>query len=123
MSDITLASGPRPEPFGAPHVLALAVVEGPDVPAIHRIVAAETTIGRGPEADFGLSDPLVSKRHVVVEVQGPVYTLIDQDSLNGTFLNDRRLPKGGRERLKHLDEIRIGDTRILFTVNRFRPRA
>lgn len=122
MSDATLSRGSRPEPFGSPHVLALAVVEGPDLTAIHRIVAPETTIGRGEGCDFSLGDPSVSKRHVIIQVQGSVYTLIDLDSLNGTFLNDRRLVKGGRERLKHLDEIRVGDTRLLFTVNRFRTR-
>lgn len=120
MTDRTLPRGPRPEPFGAPHVLALAVVDGPDLHAIYRIVAPETTIGRGTEADFSLADPSVSKRHVVVRVDGSVYTLIDCESLNGTLLNDRRVSAGGRERLKNLDEVRIGDTRILFMASRFR---
>ena len=120
MSDSTLARGRRPEPFGAPHVLALAVVDGPDLTAIHRIVGPETTIGRGEEADFVLTDPSISKRHVTIQVQAAVYTLIDLDSLNGTFLNDRKVAKGGRERLKHMDEIRLGETRILFFANRFR---
>ena len=120
MADPTLVQGARPQPFGTPHVLALAVVDGLDLHAIHRIAAAETTVGRGVEADFALSDPSVSKRHVVILVDGTVYTLIDLESLNGTFLNDRRVSAGGRERLKPLDEIRIGDSRILFTASRFR---
>jgi pSer/pThr/pTyr-binding forkhead associated (FHA) protein len=120
MSDVTLARGHRPEPFGSPYVFALAIIDGPDLPAIHRIVAAETTIGRGSEAGFALSDPSISKRHAIVQIQGPIYTLIDLESLNGTFLNGRRLVSGGRERLKHLDEIQVGDTRILFTAGRFR---
>ncbi len=120
MTDATLARGHRPEPFGSPYVFALAVIDGPDLPAIHRLAAPETTIGRGGEASFALSDPSVSKRHAVVEIQGPVYTLIDLESLNGTFLNGRRLVSGGRERVKHLDEIQVGDTRMLFTACRFR---
>lgn len=120
MTDATLARGGRPEPFGSPYVFALAVIDGPDLTAIHRIVAPETTIGRGSEANFALTDPSVSKRHAVVQIQGPVYTLIDLESLNGTFLNGRRLVSGGRERLKHLDEIQVGDTHVLFAAIRFR---
>jgi len=120
MGDVTLARGRRPQPFGAPHVLALAVLDGPDLTAIHRIVATETTIGRGTEATFALSDGAVSKRHVLVRVDGSVYTLIDLESTNGTILNDRKLAPGARERLKHMDEIRIGETRLLFIATRFR---
>ncbi len=120
MTNQTLAKGPRPEPFGAPYVLALAVVEGPDLTSIYRITGQETVVGRGSDVHFGLSDASVSKRHVAIRVEGTVYTLVDLESLNGTILNNLRLQTGGRERIKHLDEIRIGDTRLLFTASRFR---
>jgi pSer/pThr/pTyr-binding forkhead associated (FHA) protein len=118
--DHTHVKGRRPEPFGAPFVVALAVVDGADLTAIHRLGQTETIVGRGTEADFSLTDPSVSKRHIAVRVEGGVYTLVDLESLNGTILNERRLGKGARERLKHLDEIRIGDTRLLFIASRFR---
>ncbi|HEX7127629.1 MAG TPA: FHA domain-containing protein [Thermodesulfobacteriota bacterium] len=121
--DHTHVKGRRPEPFGAPFVVALAVVDGPDLTAIHRITQTETIVGRGTEADFSLTDPSVSKRHVAVRVEGGVYTLVDLESLNGTVLNDRRLGKGARERLKNLDEIRVGDTRLLFIAARYRTEA
>jgi pSer/pThr/pTyr-binding forkhead associated (FHA) protein len=123
MGDVTLARGRRPEPFGAPHVLVLAVIEGDDLAAVHRITSAETVIGRGAEADFGLTDGAVSKRHVAIRVDGSVYTLIDLESTNGTRLNDRKLSPGARERLKHMDDFRIGETRILFTATRFRTNG
>lgn len=123
MTDHTHVKGRRPEPFAAPFVVALAVADGPDLTAIHRLTQTETVVGRGVEADFSLTDPSVSKRHVAVRVEGSVYTLIDLESLNGTILNERRLPKAARERLKHLDEIRIGDTRLLFIAARYRTEA
>lgn len=123
MTDHTHVKGRRPEPFAAPFVVALAVVEGPDLTAIHRFTQPETVVGRGTEADFSLTDPSVSKRHIAIRVEGGVYTLIDLEGLNGTILNDRRLAKGARERVKHLDEIRIGDTRLLVIAARYRTEA
>lgn len=123
MSDRTLVKGKRPEPFGAPYVVALAVVGGPDLTAIHRLTETETVVGRGTEAHFALTDPSVSKRHIAVRAEGGVWTLVDLESLNGTILNDRKLPPGARERLKHLDEVRIGETRLLFMASRFHQES
>jgi len=39
---------------------------------------------------------------------------------NGTLLNGKPMKASSRDRLKPLDEIQIGKTKLLFTMNRFR---
>ncbi len=57
----------------------------------------------------------------MLRVEGSVCTLSDLDSLNGTHLNGRRLRSGMTQRVRHLDEIRIGGTRIFVLTGRFKP--
>lgn len=112
----------RPQPFGAPHVFVLVVVDGNDVSAIHRIGRPETVLGRGETAGFVLEDDKISKEHCRIRVEGPVCTIVDPGSRNGTSVNGRRLPKGVAQRLRHLDEIAIGDHRLFLLAGRFRER-
>ncbi len=112
----------RQLPFGAPHVFVLVVIDGNDVSAAHRITRSEIVLGRGETADFILDDEQVSKEHCKIRVEGSVCTIIDPGSRNGTGVNGRRLPKGVAQRLRHLDEIRIGDHRLFLLAGRFRDR-
>lgn len=111
------------EAFGAPFVYALSVVESLEPGAHHRLLAPETTLGRGADVEFFIDDEQVSTHHARVFVTGSVVEIMDLDSSNGTLLNGKRLKPKVRERLKNLDEITVGQTRILFTVNRFKSRV
>ncbi|MGD9300263.1 MAG: FHA domain-containing protein [Desulfobacterales bacterium] len=69
-------------------------------------------IGRNPECDIFIDDAVVSSEHAVIERrENPdskgafEYFLEDQNSTNGTFLNDE---KTTRQKLKHEDVIRVG---------------
>lgn len=110
-------------PFSAPHVFALAVIDGRDVRAIHRINAHETIIGRGGDADIAIDDDEISKSHCAIRVDSGVASITDLKSLNGTQLNDRPLRDGLAQRMRNLDEIQIGDTRLLFLCGRFKQAA
>ena len=71
----------------------------------------ETTIGRSPDCEIFLDDVTVSRRHaVLVEADGH-YTIEDQGSLNGTFVNRRRVE---RAELTDGDELQIGKYRLTF---------
>jgi pSer/pThr/pTyr-binding forkhead associated (FHA) protein len=123
MTDVKTAERPtRREPFAAPHVFVLAVVDGADVTAVHRIAQAETVIGRGDGADFQVDDDQVSTRHCLIRIEGPVCTLVELGSLNGTHVNARRVPSRTAERLRHLDTLQVGGTRILLLSGRFAER-
>lgn len=107
------------EPYASPFVLALAVIRGPDLDAIHRITADETLVGRSEEAHFELSDTLISDQHFIIRVRGNLYSLYDLGSTNGTLLNGQVATPKTSVRLKNLDEIEMGRTRILFIAARF----
>jgi pSer/pThr/pTyr-binding forkhead associated (FHA) protein len=112
----------RQSPFGAPHVFVLVVIGGQDTTAVHRIVRPETLIGRAEGAHFILDDGQVSKAHCKIRVEGPVCTLVDLGSRNGTSVNGRRLMKDVAQRLRHLDEIEIGKYRLFLLTGRFRDK-
>jgi pSer/pThr/pTyr-binding forkhead associated (FHA) protein len=116
----TLEHAVRRPPFGAPHVWIVAVVDGDDPEALHRLSAIENVVGRGPEAAVAVEDDEVSKRHAVIRLDGPVCTITDLGSRNGTWVNDRRLRPAVAQRLRHLDEILVGTTRLLVLAGRTR---
>ena len=70
-----------------------------------------TTIGRSPECDVFLDDVTVSRRHAVVTRGDGSFAIEDQGSLNGTFLNRRRIETG---ELEDDDELQIGKYRLVF---------
>jgi len=73
--------------------------------------APRTTIGRHPESTIFLDDVTVSRNHAVVLREGAAYIIADQGSLNGTYVNRRRLE---REVLSDGDELQIGKYKLTF---------
>jgi hypothetical protein len=69
------------------------------------------TIGRHPDAGIFLDDVTVSRHHAVVVREGESWVIVDEGSLNGTFINRRR---GDRTVLSDGDEIQIGKYRLTF---------
>jgi hypothetical protein len=72
----------------------------------------ETTIGRSPDCDIFLDDVTVSRRHASLTEAGGSFTIEDLGSLNGTFLNRRRIEAA--EPLEDGDEIQVGKYRLIF---------
>jgi hypothetical protein len=71
-----------------------------------------TTIGRSPDCDIFLDDVTVSRRHAVVTRERAAELRIeDLGSLNGTFLNRRRIEEGV---LTDGDELQIGKYKLTF---------
>ncbi len=71
----------------------------------------QTTIGRSPDCDIFLDDVTVSRRHAIVARGAPSFTIEDLGSLNGTFLNRRRIEQS---ELDNGDEVQIGKYRLIF---------
>lgn len=78
-----------------------------DADGSHSVVLdrASTSIGRSPGQDAVLRDAFVSRLHAVIVREGTAYTLIDQESSHGTFLNAERVQ---RMALKPGDVIQLG---------------
>jgi hypothetical protein len=70
-----------------------------------------TTIGRSPECDIFLDDVTVSRKHAVLLQRDDGYFIEDQGSLNGTFLNRKRIESG---QLENGDELQIGKYKLTF---------
>jgi len=118
----TADSSQRPAPFGAPYVFALFVIDGNDPSVVHRLIRPLTVVGRGEESHLSIEDDKVSKAHCTIRVEGPVCSIIDPGSRNGTSVNGRRLAPNVAQRLRNLDEIEIGDQRFLLLTGRYRDQ-
>ncbi len=70
-----------------------------------------TTIGRSPDCDIFLDDVTVSRKHAVLVRRDGKFLIEDQGSLNGTFLNRRRIESA---ELHDGDEVQIGKYRLSF---------
>ena len=76
-----------------------------------RPTGERTRIGRSPDCEIFLDDVTVSRNHaVLVEREGGFY-IEDQGSLNGTFVNRRRIDNA---RLENGDELQVGKYRMTF---------
>jgi pSer/pThr/pTyr-binding forkhead associated (FHA) protein len=71
----------------------------------------EVSIGRSPECDIFLDDVTVSRRHAVLRRGERVHEIEDLGSLNGTFVNRRRVE---RAVLDDGDELQIGKYRMTY---------
>jgi FHA domain-containing protein/zinc ribbon protein len=73
--------------------------------------AERTTIGRSPDCPIFLDDVTVSRRHAVLVERDGRWFIEDQGSLNGTFVNRRRVESA---ELSDGDELQIGKYRLTY---------
>jgi hypothetical protein len=73
----------------------------------------DTLIGRGPDCRITLVDPLVSRHHSKVHIDGSRATIEDLGSRNGSRVNGRLIR--GSHPLKDGDRIRIGTQELVFS--------
>ena len=71
------------------------------------------SIGRDKSNVVQLRDPMASRNHAVINcLSEDQYFLMDTGSRNGVYVNSRRI--SAPTQLKDLDEITIGDSKIIF---------
>jgi hypothetical protein len=66
----------------------------------------EFVIGRSPDCQLSLDDPLVSRRHAILIVQAEAVYVEDLTSRNGVLVNGKRI--NGPTRLADGDQIQVG---------------
>jgi pSer/pThr/pTyr-binding forkhead associated (FHA) protein len=67
--------------------------------------------GRHPNADIFLDDVTVSRKHAEFKRIGTDFEVLDQASLNGTYLNGVRIDSA---KLTSADEVQIGKFKLTF---------
>ena len=89
---ITLAFGVgSEEPSGATELAnPIGSVFYKGIPAADIPLGSELIFGRSDEVDVLLSDPVVSRRHAMIESGPKGYRLLDLHSKSGSFVNGRR---------------------------------
>jgi FHA domain/zinc-ribbon domain len=70
-----------------------------------------TLVGRSPECDIFLDDVTVSRRHAEIVRDGDTFTIRDLGSLNGTYVNRKRIESAV---LENDDEVQVGKYRLTF---------
>jgi pSer/pThr/pTyr-binding forkhead associated (FHA) protein len=98
-----------------PSGAALFIVRsGPTAGARYLLDTDVTTVGRHPDADIFFDDVTVSRRHAEITRVGRAFEIVDQRSLNGTYVNGERVD---RDTLSNGAEVRIGKFRLNFFVS------
>jgi pSer/pThr/pTyr-binding forkhead associated (FHA) protein len=69
------------------------------------------TIGRRPDSDVFLDDVTVSRDHALIVRRGEEFHLDDLGSLNGTYVNRRRIES---HHLADGDELQVGKYKLTF---------
>ncbi len=71
------------------------------------------SVGRGNDQDICLPDRKISSAHALLEPTPEGYRLRDLGSTNGTYVNGHLVE--GVQQLRSGDEVRFGNTRVLYT--------
>ena len=92
----------------------LVIHRGPAQGSRFLLDAPTTSIGRSPESDVFFDDVTVSRKHARIERLHEDFTIIDSQSLNGTYVNSVSVT----EKVLHMgDELQIGKFHALFFGN------
>ena len=71
----------------------------------------EIFVGKNADNNLVIKDKTVSGKHFKIFYKNNEYTIVDLNSLNGTFVNGQKVKE---KKLRHNDTIQIGKTKMLF---------
>lgn len=98
----------------------LLVLRGPNAGSRFLFDQELVRVGRHPEADILLDDITVSRLHAEIHRGPDGFSVCDVGSLNGTYLNRRRVEKAV---LRSGDELQIGRFRLVFYMGEAKAEA
>jgi pSer/pThr/pTyr-binding forkhead associated (FHA) protein len=82
---------------------------------IYPLNKSKLVIGRSVEADLNLLDPLVSRKHCVIEMRDDVYVVRNVSTTNPLLVNEQPIAE---QRLYAGDQIKIGSAALAFISDR-----
>ncbi len=89
------------------------VIQGRDQGRCFELTGEAISLGRELGNSIQLHDTEVSRRHAEIRAQGGQYVLVDLQSSNGTFLNNREVKE---QPLRSGDRLLVGRTLMIFTL-------
>jgi len=92
----------------------LLVQRGPNAGSQFWLESPLTRVGRHGDSEVFLDDITVSRRHAEIRRGDQGYEITDVGSLNGTYLDGRRIDTAD---LYHLAEIRVGSFVLIFVLD------
>ncbi|MGC4045310.1 MAG: FHA domain-containing protein [Armatimonas sp.] len=108
-------------PFvGSQSEATLTVIGADGARSVTPIDSSGIIIGRGKSAGNDLildADPMISKKHLRIILEGGRFLAYDEHSTNGTTVEGTSLTPGHGWPLADGDEIRVGQTRLLFSTD------
>ncbi|MCI0585779.1 MAG: FHA domain-containing protein [Planctomycetes bacterium] len=109
----TLVDGGAVREAGRASVL---VATGPLKGTTYDLASEVVTVGRQAENSICIPSERVTRRHCTLRLQpNGRWALKDEGSLNGTFVNERRLPPDTWRELVHGDTIKVAETVLFFS--------
>jgi pSer/pThr/pTyr-binding forkhead associated (FHA) protein len=78
-------------------------------------ITAQITIGRSKKNNIRIDDNLASRNHALVQKIKNTYYIKDLDSTNGTYVNNKQIPRGKYVKLHRRDMLKIGRTEMTIT--------
>jgi hypothetical protein len=100
---------PAPMGGGGPKLVG---TQGAYAGHVFDLTGASVTLGREIANNIGLpNDTTISRHHATISQSGAEWTIRDENSSNGTFVNGARITE---QRIAPGDEIQIGATRFRF---------
>ena len=78
-------------------------------------LVAKITIGREYDNDVVVDNKLASRHHAVIQKIKDAFFIKDENSTNGTFVNNNRIPEGKYVKLNKVDKITIGTMQLVMS--------
>lgn len=88
--------------------MRIEILVGNGTPTYHPINKKRMILGSDPTCDIVVTDPEVSRKHILVITEKDGYFLLDQGSTNGSYLNEEQLIPGSRVEFTTYFPVRLG---------------
>lgn len=108
---VSAEQGDSPALAEDPDGPVLVVTKGPTPGERFYLDASRITVGRDPQCDIFLNDMTVSRSHALITVFDGGIEVIDQGSLNGTYVNGLCVDSAT---VSHGDMVQIGTFQMVF---------
>jgi len=89
-------------------------IKGPEAGKNYEFKSDTIYIGRSPENDIQIRDPLVSRKHLKVSLKDNKYSIVDLQSANGTIIGDQKIAPNNEVDIEEGVPIVIGVSTISF---------